>query len=112
MAAVLEVLADERQPAVVASHGNLISLLLHAFDGRPGFATWEQLSNPDVFEVVYDARDGAGRGALAGDPYLGAVRRRPPQPTPSPARGEEMLTGSLPRARGRAGVGALRPGGR
>ena len=43
MAAILDVLADRRQPAVVASHGNLISLLLHAFDGRP-----------DVFEVVYE----------------------------------------------------------
>ena len=53
MAAVMDVLADGRQPAVVVSHGNLIALLLHAFDGRPGFATWEQLSNPDVFEVVY-----------------------------------------------------------
>ena len=54
MAAILDVLADDRQPAVVASHGNLISLLLHAFDGRPGFSTWEQLTNPDVFEVVYE----------------------------------------------------------
>lgn len=54
LAAVTDVLADGRQPAVVASHGNLISLLLHAFDGRPGFATWEQLTNPDVFEVVYE----------------------------------------------------------
>lgn len=54
MAALEAVLADDRQPVVVASHGNLISLLLHAFDGRPGFATWEQLTNPDVFEVVYE----------------------------------------------------------
>ena len=54
MAAILDVLADGRQPAVVAAHGNLISLLLHAFDGRPGFATWEQLTNPDVFEIVYE----------------------------------------------------------
>jgi 2,3-bisphosphoglycerate-dependent phosphoglycerate mutase len=45
--------ADPRQPVVVVSHGNLISLLLHAFDGRPGFATWEALSNPDLFEIVH-----------------------------------------------------------
>ena len=54
MAALEEILADERRPVVVASHGNLIALLLHAFDGRPGFSTWEQLTNPDVFEVVYE----------------------------------------------------------
>lgn len=54
MAAVADALADSRQPVVVASHGNLISLLLHAFDGRPGFAAWEQLTNPDVFEVVHE----------------------------------------------------------
>jgi 2,3-bisphosphoglycerate-dependent phosphoglycerate mutase len=66
MAAVTEVLAGGRQPAVVASHGNLISLLLHAFDGRPGFATWEQLTNPDVFEVAYEpATDQAAARWLA-----------------------------------------------
>ena len=58
MAAVLDVLADGRQPAVVASHGNLISLLLHAFDGRTGLTTWEQLTNPDVFEVAYEPATG------------------------------------------------------
>jgi 2,3-bisphosphoglycerate-dependent phosphoglycerate mutase len=52
LAALEEIVADGRQPTVVVSHGNLISLLLHAFDGRPGFATWEQLTNPDVFEIV------------------------------------------------------------
>ena len=54
MAALEEIVADERQPVVVVSHGNLIALLLHAVDGRPGFSTWEQLTNPDVFEVVYE----------------------------------------------------------
>lgn len=53
LAALAEIAADQRQPVVVVSHGNLISLLLHAFDGRPGFATWEALSNPDLFEIVH-----------------------------------------------------------
>jgi 2,3-bisphosphoglycerate-dependent phosphoglycerate mutase len=53
LASLCEVVADPRQPVVVVSHGNLISLLLHAFDGRPGFATWEALSNPDLFEVIH-----------------------------------------------------------
>jgi len=34
---------------VVASHGQLIALLLHSIDGRFGFAGWSSLRNPDVF---------------------------------------------------------------
>jgi 2,3-bisphosphoglycerate-dependent phosphoglycerate mutase len=54
MAALEEIVADGRHPTVVVTHGNLLALLLHAFDGRPGYATWEQLSNPDLFEVVHE----------------------------------------------------------
>jgi 2,3-bisphosphoglycerate-dependent phosphoglycerate mutase len=58
LAALAAILADGRRPTVVVSHGNLLALLLHAFDGRPGFTTWEQLTNPDLFEVVYTTPDG------------------------------------------------------
>ena len=58
MAALEEILAAGRSPTVVVSHGNLLSLLLHAFDGRPGFTTWEQLTNPDLFEVDYEPAAG------------------------------------------------------
>jgi 2,3-bisphosphoglycerate-dependent phosphoglycerate mutase len=54
MAALTDILAAGRHPTVVVSHGNLLALLLHAFDGRPGYATWEALSNPDVFEVAHE----------------------------------------------------------
>ena len=54
MAAVLTLMADERRPVVVVTHGNLLALILHAIDGRPGYATWEQLTNPDLFEVTCD----------------------------------------------------------
>lgn len=54
LAAIDAILADGRRPTVVVSHGNLIALLLYAFDGRPGFAAWEALSNPDVFMVERD----------------------------------------------------------
>lgn len=57
LAALRDILAGDRVPAVVVTHGNLLSLLLHAFDGRPGYATWEALSNPDLFEVVYTPPD-------------------------------------------------------
>jgi len=42
---------------VVASHGQLISLLLHHIDPSFGFASWESLANPDVFELE---RNGSG----------------------------------------------------
>ena len=42
---------------VVASHGQLISLLLHHIDPSFGFAGWESLANPDVFELE---RNGSG----------------------------------------------------
>jgi 2,3-bisphosphoglycerate-dependent phosphoglycerate mutase len=58
MAAVEDVLTDGRQPAVVVTHGNLLALLLHTFDRRPGYATWEQLTNPDIFQVVRERDDG------------------------------------------------------
>jgi 2,3-bisphosphoglycerate-dependent phosphoglycerate mutase len=54
LAAIREIVADGRRPTVVVTHGNLLALLLHAFDGRPGYATWEQLSNPDLFEVTHE----------------------------------------------------------
>lgn len=57
MAALRDIVADGRLPTAVVTHGNLLSLLLHAFDGRPGYATWEALSNPDLFEVVYTPPD-------------------------------------------------------
>ena len=37
LVALDDVLAADQLPAAVVAHGNLISLLLHAFDGRPGF---------------------------------------------------------------------------
>jgi 2,3-bisphosphoglycerate-dependent phosphoglycerate mutase len=43
---------------VIVTHGNLLALLLHAFDPTVGFDRWAALSNPDVF-VVNAAKDGA-----------------------------------------------------
>jgi 2,3-bisphosphoglycerate-dependent phosphoglycerate mutase len=49
--------ASHALPAV-ASHGQMISLLLHRIDPGFGFAGWESMANPDVFLLE---RDGAGR---------------------------------------------------
>ncbi|WP_139491208.1 histidine phosphatase family protein [Brevibacillus dissolubilis] len=38
----------------IASHGNLITLLLKHFDDRFGFEEWKQLSNPDVFLLTFE----------------------------------------------------------
>ncbi|MBD1371870.1 histidine phosphatase family protein [Hazenella sp. IB182357] len=39
------------QHVVVVTHGNLLTLLLKSFDERFGFNEWEQMANPDVFQV-------------------------------------------------------------
>lgn len=47
---------DARQrPAratVVATHGNLLALLLRHLDGRTGFAAWETLTSSDIYRVT------------------------------------------------------------
>ncbi len=51
-AAVEEILARAYRLPVLATHGNLLSLLLGAIDGRFGYAEWERLANPDVFVLT------------------------------------------------------------
>jgi len=57
-AALAAVFASGHALPVVASHGQLISLLLHDIDPGFGFAGWESLANPDVFALE---RNGSGR---------------------------------------------------
>ncbi|RAL21372.1 histidine phosphatase family protein [Thermoflavimicrobium daqui] len=58
MERVLSVLSDElkqeEQSIVLVSHGNLITLLLHSFDSSYGFASWTNLTNPDIFKLTFD----------------------------------------------------------
>lgn len=44
---------DAKQIAVV-SHGNLISLLLKYYNDQIQFEHWQALSNPDVYQLVFD----------------------------------------------------------
>jgi len=46
--------AGHRLPAVV-SHGNLIASVLQSMDAAFGFAQWQGLGNPDLFEVELEA---------------------------------------------------------
>jgi len=50
-AALDELLAAPHGVVVAVSHGQLLSLVLHAIDPRFGHAEWESLSNPDVFAL-------------------------------------------------------------
>lgn len=50
------ILARGHSLAAVASHGQLISLVLHSIDPSFGFPGWESLSNPDMHLIERDAR--------------------------------------------------------
>jgi 2,3-bisphosphoglycerate-dependent phosphoglycerate mutase len=46
------------QSLVVASHGNLIVLMLHHLDAGFGFELWRSLTLPDVYELEADLNGG------------------------------------------------------
>lgn len=54
IAVVHEALNSHAKHIVVVSHGNLISLLLKYYDEQIQFEHWQALSNPDVYELVFD----------------------------------------------------------
>jgi len=47
-------LAGSSNLPVVVTHGNLLALVLHSVDPGFGYAGWENLSNPDVYQVDID----------------------------------------------------------
>lgn len=51
VAALHDVFQEARLPAAIFSHGNLLALIANSLDNSLGFDFWQQLSNPDVFEV-------------------------------------------------------------
>ncbi len=54
--ALEEILSRGHSLPAVASHGQLISLVLHSIEPSFGFAGWESLSNPDLHLLERDAR--------------------------------------------------------
>ncbi len=48
---VKEVLASLSENTIIVSHGNSISLLLKHYQRDIDFQVWENLSNPDVFQL-------------------------------------------------------------
>lgn len=55
LAAVRDALTHGADVTVIVTHGNLLTLLLQAFDRRVSFHTWARLRNPDVFRLRVQA---------------------------------------------------------
>ncbi len=52
VAAINAALAQHAHTLAIASHGNLLSLVLRHFDSALGFAEWQIMRNPDVYRVT------------------------------------------------------------
>lgn len=55
VAVVEEIRGHAARTTAVATHGNLLTLLLSHFDPRVGFADWQALTNPDIYRVTFGA---------------------------------------------------------
>jgi broad specificity phosphatase PhoE len=55
---VLDSIASRHQggSVILASHGNLIALALHAFIPNIDYAFWESIPSPAVFSLVRDGQ--------------------------------------------------------
>jgi 2,3-bisphosphoglycerate-dependent phosphoglycerate mutase len=42
---------------VLATHGNLLALMLNGLDSRFGYEFWHRLSFPDVYQLAFDAAE-------------------------------------------------------
>jgi 2,3-bisphosphoglycerate-dependent phosphoglycerate mutase len=47
-----EIRQHSAETTLLATHGNLMALLLKHFDDVVGFNEWQKLTNPDVYRVV------------------------------------------------------------
>ena len=56
--AVLHRVLDEHpgRDAVISTHGNLLALMLHAFDPGVDYNFWHSLTFPDVYELTFRGR--------------------------------------------------------
>jgi 2,3-bisphosphoglycerate-dependent phosphoglycerate mutase len=53
--AILAIVKATRSSTIaIASHGQAIALFLNSLDPRFGFAQWEKMGNPEVFELAWD----------------------------------------------------------
>jgi 2,3-bisphosphoglycerate-dependent phosphoglycerate mutase len=47
-----EIRQHSAETTLLATHGNLMALLLKHFDDGVGFNEWQKLTNPDVYRVA------------------------------------------------------------
>lgn len=56
LAALADIASRGHRLPIAASHGNLISGVLHTIDPTFGFEDWRRLGNPDLFELTFEDR--------------------------------------------------------
>lgn len=49
---VNEIEHDSAKITLLATHGNLMTLLLKYFDNNIGFSEWKNLGNPDIYRII------------------------------------------------------------
>lgn len=54
MARGMEVIRNAPDRSILVTHGNLLGLLLKKMDNSYGYKEWQELSNPDVYEIDTD----------------------------------------------------------
>ncbi len=58
IAAVEDALRGNARAPAIVTHGNLLTLILHAFDASYGFDSWQAMTNPDVYRITPPQRGG------------------------------------------------------
>lgn len=58
---------------LVASHGNLITLILQALEPRIGFGFWEAMPTPAIYWLEHDGLTWRARGGYGLEPFLEEV---------------------------------------
>ncbi|MFC7370111.1 histidine phosphatase family protein [Fictibacillus iocasae] len=56
LALIEELQKRKENTFVLVTHGNLMALIIRAFDSSAGFHTWKKLTNPDVFSIELNTR--------------------------------------------------------
>ncbi|WP_044642093.1 histidine phosphatase family protein [Risungbinella massiliensis] len=51
---VIEDTMVNHRSAVLVTHGNLLTLMLHYFDSYYGYETWSQMTNPDLYKLTWE----------------------------------------------------------
>ena len=52
-----EIVQSDCKVSVVATHGNLMSLILKNYEPTFGFKEWQSLTNPDVYKITFLGTD-------------------------------------------------------